>query len=96
MSPKLAKVADLRRYVGVSNACYALRKIQNKYSKRERSNVPAWEKKFCLEVGSIPWNKLVQFKMFIYEFDRVVEWNDSATEEAFRKAKFRYWLEING
>lgn len=48
-------------------------------------------------MGSIPWKKLLEANLFIYEFDRAVEWNNSAAEEeAFRKAKLRYWSEMNG
>ncbi|KAJ0019949.1 hypothetical protein Pint_30985 [Pistacia integerrima] len=96
MSFKLVKMADLRKYVGGSNGWYILKKTLTKSSKRRRSsNVPAWEKKFCQEVGLIPWKKLVNAKMYIYGFDHVVQWNDSAAEEAFKKAKLRYWSQIN-
>ncbi|KAJ0083879.1 hypothetical protein Patl1_29510 [Pistacia atlantica] len=75
MSSKLAKMADLRRFVHVSNGCFSLKKTRAKSPKCEQSsNVPAWEQKF----------------------DHILEWNDSAAEEAFRKAKLRYWSEING
>lgn len=32
----------------------------------------------------------------MYLYDNVVQWNDSAGEEAFNNAKNRYWAEING
>ncbi|XP_059646247.1 uncharacterized protein LOC132291258 [Cornus florida] len=58
--------------------------------------VPSWEKKFCTSVGSVPWCKLLETKKFMYLYDNVVKWNDSAGEEAFYNAKNRFWAEING
>ncbi|KAE8679332.1 U4/U6 small nuclear ribonucleoprotein PRP4-like protein-like [Hibiscus syriacus] len=58
--------------------------------------VPSWEKKFCTLVGSVLWRKLIETKRFMYLYDNVVQWNDSAGEEAFRNAKNRFWAEING
>ncbi|XVF56225.1 hypothetical protein PTKIN_Ptkin06aG0101400 [Pterospermum kingtungense] len=58
--------------------------------------VPSWEKKFCSLVGSVPWQKLLEAKRFMYLYDNVVQWNDSAGEEAFYNAKNRFWAEING
>ncbi|KAE8702621.1 U4/U6 small nuclear ribonucleoprotein PRP4-like protein-like [Hibiscus syriacus] len=58
--------------------------------------VPTWEKKFCTLVGSVPWWKLLETKRFMYLYDNVVQWNDSAGEEAFHNAKNRFWAEING
>ncbi|KAF8403727.1 hypothetical protein HHK36_011831 [Tetracentron sinense] len=58
--------------------------------------VPAWEKKFCFLVGSIPWGKLLETKKVMSYHENVVQWNDSAGEEAFNNAKKRFWAEING
>ncbi|XP_022744999.1 uncharacterized protein LOC111295667 [Durio zibethinus] len=58
--------------------------------------VPSWEKKFCTLVGSVPWCKLLETKRFMFLYDNVVHWNDSAGEEAFHNAKNRFWAEING
>ncbi|XWS59067.1 hypothetical protein CRYUN_Cryun08bG0090400 [Craigia yunnanensis] len=58
--------------------------------------VPSWEKKFCSLVGSVPWQKLLETKRFMYLYDNIVQWNDSACEEAFYNAKNRFWAEING
>ena len=58
--------------------------------------VPSWEKKFCSLVGSFPWHKLLESKRFIYIYDNVLQWNDSAGEEAFHNAKNRFWAQING
>nr|XP_027186949.1 uncharacterized protein LOC113783901 isoform X1 [Cicer arietinum] len=58
--------------------------------------VPRWEKMFCSSVGSVPWEKLVETKKYMYLYDNVVNWNDSASEEAFDNAKSRFWSEING
>ncbi|KAA8519146.1 hypothetical protein F0562_013380 [Nyssa sinensis] len=60
-----------------------------------QSSVPSWEKKFCFLVGSIPWQKVVAAKKYMYCYDNVVNWNDSAGEDAFHKAKERFWADIN-
>ncbi|CAK9311459.1 unnamed protein product [Citrullus colocynthis] len=61
-----------------------------------RDGIPLWEKKFCKEIGCVPWGKIVDSKNFIYCHTNVVNWDDSACEEAFHNAKKRYWVEING
>lgn len=61
-----------------------------------QSTVPSWEKKFCLCVGSIPWPKLLETKRYIYLYDSILKWNDSAGEEAFNNAKNRYRAKIHG
>jgi hypothetical protein len=59
-------------------------------------SVPLWEKKFCELIGSIPWRKLIECKRYMYLYDNVVNWDDSAVKEAFDNAKDRFWAEING
>ncbi|KAG6638467.1 uncharacterized protein LOC122278802 [Carya illinoinensis] len=61
-----------------------------------QSSVPSWEKKFCTSIGLVPWRKLLETKKCIYLYNNVVQWNDSAGEEAFHNAKKRFWAEING
>ncbi|KAL6272801.1 hypothetical protein ACE6H2_023493 [Prunus campanulata] len=59
-------------------------------------SVPHWERKFCSIVGSVPWGKLIETKKYMYLYENIVQWNDSAGEEAFNNAKSRFWAEING
>ncbi|KAL3715758.1 hypothetical protein ACJRO7_007497 [Eucalyptus globulus] len=61
-----------------------------------RPAVPSWEKEFCRSVGSVPWKKLVEAKRYMCIYDKVLKWDDSAVEEAFRNAKERFWAGING
>ncbi|CAH8379482.1 unnamed protein product [Eruca vesicaria subsp. sativa] len=61
-----------------------------------KQSVPAWEKEFCAKVGSVPWSKVLEAKRFMHLYERVVQWDDSAGEDAFNKAKSQYWAEING
>ncbi|GMY19076.1 hypothetical protein FCV25MIE_14315 [Fagus crenata] len=61
-----------------------------------QSSVPSWEKEFCALIGSVPWRKVLETKKCMYLYDNVLQWNDSAGEEAFHNAKKRYWAEING
>lgn len=58
--------------------------------------VPAWEKKFCWEVGRVPWRKLLETKKLIHVYDNMLKWDDSASKEAFHNAKARYWAGLNG
>ncbi|KAK6127305.1 hypothetical protein DH2020_038968 [Rehmannia glutinosa] len=58
--------------------------------------VPSWEKDFCRVVGALDWETLLQMKKCMHFYDNVINWNDSAGEEAFCNAKRRYWAEING
>ncbi|KAJ4971516.1 hypothetical protein NE237_004615 [Protea cynaroides] len=58
--------------------------------------VPSWEKKFCTVVNRIPWKKLLEAKKLMSFYENVLQWNDSAGEEAFHNAKNRFWAEING
>ncbi|XP_021891057.1 uncharacterized protein LOC110809505 [Carica papaya] len=74
---------------------------QRSYNKKPplacwQPTVPAWEKKFCSSVGLVPWKKILETKRFMHLYDNVVQWNDSAVEEAFNNAKSRYWAAING
>ncbi|MBA0577268.1 hypothetical protein Golob_024687 [Gossypium lobatum] len=45
--------------------------------------LPAWEKKFCIEVGAMPWERFVEAKKSLNEHDKVFEWDDSAGLIAF-------------
>lgn len=58
--------------------------------------MPAWEKKFCSSVGSVPWSKLLEAKRFMHLHNNIIQWNDSAGEKAFSNAKKRFYAEING
>lgn len=57
--------------------------------------MPSWEKRFCTFAG-IPWGKVVNAQKYIHYHVDVLNWNDSAGEEAFHNAKRRFWAEING
>lgn len=57
--------------------------------------VPLWEKKFCTSVGSVPWRKILEIKKLMYLYNNIVNWNDSAGEEAFHNAKTRFYAEIH-
>ncbi|KAG2293391.1 hypothetical protein Bca4012_005626 [Brassica carinata] len=61
-----------------------------------KQSVPAWEKDFCAKLGSVPWSNFFEAKRFMHLYERVVQWDDSAGEDAFNKAKSHYWAEING
>ncbi|XP_042000750.1 uncharacterized protein LOC121750298 isoform X3 [Salvia splendens] len=42
------------------------------------------------------WETLLEMKRFIHLYDNVLDWNDSAGEEAFSNAKKRYWAKRKG
>ncbi|XP_027066045.1 uncharacterized protein [Coffea arabica] len=58
--------------------------------------VPSWEKTFCKVVGSLDWEKLLYMKKFVYLYENVVKWDDSAGEEAFHNAKKRFLANMRG
>ncbi|EOY24291.1 hypothetical protein QUC31_008687 [Theobroma cacao] len=58
--------------------------------------LPAWERRFCVVVGAMPWKRFVQAKNNLYRTDKVYEWNDSAGKKAFDEAKQRFWAEFHG
>ncbi|XP_047318172.1 uncharacterized protein LOC124921543 [Impatiens glandulifera] len=57
--------------------------------------VPLWEKKFCNVIGSVSWEKILDTKKYFHLYENVINWNDSAAEEAFHNAKKRFWAKIN-
>ncbi|PON74361.1 hypothetical protein PanWU01x14_051930 [Parasponia andersonii] len=59
-------------------------------------NVPSWEKRFCYVIGRVPWRKVVDTKKFMCCHTSILEWDDSAVEEAFQNAKKRFWAEMKG
>ena len=60
-----------------------------------KPTVPSWEKEYCDSVG-LPWKELCKAKEYISFYDSVLNWNNSAGEEAFHVAKERYWAKYNG
>ncbi|CAL1391055.1 unnamed protein product [Linum trigynum] len=63
--------------------------------RRGRREVPAWEKRFCLVVGRMPWRDFLRRKKYVACWgskciDRVMAWDDSAGYECFRDAKARF------
>ncbi|GAA0168658.1 hypothetical protein LIER_23326 [Lithospermum erythrorhizon] len=61
-----------------------------------KPTVPAWEKTFCKAVGCLDWEAFLDMKKFVYLYENILKWNDSAAEEAFYSAKKRFWEELNG
>ncbi|KAK8994398.1 hypothetical protein V6N11_045490 [Hibiscus sabdariffa] len=45
--------------------------------------------KFCDLVGSVPWRKLLETKRFMNLYDNVVQWKDSAGEEATVQSRYK-------
>ncbi|KAL1315030.1 hypothetical protein HN51_041822 [Arachis hypogaea] len=60
-----------------------------------QDGVPLWEKKYCTLIGSVPWQKIVDSKYSINCHGNVLNWNDSAAEEAFHNAKNLYQARMN-
>ncbi|XP_051120307.1 uncharacterized protein LOC127244052 isoform X2 [Andrographis paniculata] len=58
--------------------------------------VPSWEKEFCYEIGRFNWANFVQAKKQTELAPKIFDWNDSAAEEAFRRAKAAYFARIHG
>ncbi|KAJ8573626.1 hypothetical protein K7X08_010137 [Anisodus acutangulus] len=68
---------------------------QSHSSAIQENSVPSWEIDFCKSAG-IPWHKVVSAKKYMYCYDNVVKWDDSAGQEALDDAKRRYWAWISG
>ena len=47
-------------------------------------------------IGKVPWRKVVNTKNFMCCHSSILDWDDSAVEEAFHNAKKRFWAEMNG
>ncbi|RWR86642.1 hypothetical protein CKAN_01555100 [Cinnamomum micranthum f. kanehirae] len=58
--------------------------------------VPSWEKRSCTSVCKIPCEKIYESQIFLSSHQKVMEWNDSAGQEALQNAKTSFWAEING
>ncbi|XP_065857404.1 uncharacterized protein [Euphorbia lathyris] len=61
-----------------------------------KPTVPSWEKEFCCLGTSRKWHKILEAQKFMFLYDNIVQWKDSACEEAFHDAKRRYWADLNG
>ncbi|XP_074320505.1 uncharacterized protein LOC141657244 [Silene latifolia] len=53
------------------------------------------EERFCSTVGGISWEDVVQNQKYMYQHEKILEWKDSAAEEAFRDAKNRFLAKIH-
>ncbi|XP_055961802.1 pentatricopeptide repeat-containing protein At4g20740-like [Mercurialis annua] len=84
-----------QHYKDPSSSYYNHHQPSHHYPGFAEDGVPIWEKKFCSSIGSVPWQKIVNAKKFLYCHDTVMRWDDSASEDAFQKAKKRFWSEIN-
>ncbi|XP_060168929.1 uncharacterized protein LOC132599644 [Lycium barbarum] len=59
------------------------------------SAIPAWEKEFCLKIGSFTWDNFLNCKNYTYHFENILNWNDLAAEEAFQHPKNRFYVEFH-
>nr|KJB20945.1 hypothetical protein B456_003G173500 [Gossypium raimondii] len=82
-----------RRYHNRRERYYSLKFTRPKLNDNGNSCEPlfAWEKKFCIKVGAMPWKKFVESKNNLFKTDKVFEWDDSTGLKAFQKAKQRFW-----
>ncbi|MBA0635369.1 hypothetical protein Godav_029221 [Gossypium davidsonii] len=46
-------------------------------------SLAAWEKKFCIKVGAMPWKRFAESKNSLFKTDKVFEWDNSAGLKAF-------------
>ncbi|MBA0609660.1 hypothetical protein Godav_021676 [Gossypium davidsonii] len=82
-----------RRYHNGPKRYYSLKFIRPKLNDNGNSwePLPAWEKKFCIKVGAMPWKRFVESKNNLFKTDKVFEWDDLAGLKAFQEAKQRFW-----
>uniref|UniRef100_A0A6N2M5V9 Uncharacterized protein n=1 Tax=Salix viminalis TaxID=40686 RepID=A0A6N2M5V9_SALVM len=86
-----------RRFVNKTSTTYSYDYPESPpHSSFVDDGIPSWEKKFCSLIGSVPWRKVVDAKKYMYCHGNILNWDDSAGEEAFHNAKNRFWAEING
>ncbi|CAI9102889.1 OLC1v1001256C1 [Oldenlandia corymbosa var. corymbosa] len=55
----------------------------------------SWEIEFCKSVH-VPWQKVLTAKKYMYCHENILQWDDSAGEQAFHDAKRTFWEKING
>ncbi|KAL9678119.1 hypothetical protein QQ045_015958 [Rhodiola kirilowii] len=60
------------------------------------NSVPEWEKRFCYEVGSVPWRKVLDTKSFASYYPDVMDWDASEAKDTFHTAKRRFLALMNG
>ncbi|KAK1364332.1 hypothetical protein POM88_039893 [Heracleum sosnowskyi] len=61
-----------------------------------RPCLPSWEKEFTSKIGDIKWAEFAENKKSIFLYKNVLDWNDTACEEAFTAAKKRFWDHYRG
>ncbi|KAK9671125.1 hypothetical protein RND81_12G008300 [Saponaria officinalis] len=54
------------------------------------------EERFCATIGGVSLQEIVENQRYMYQHKKILEWNDSAVEEAFRDAKNRFLANIHG
>lgn len=58
--------------------------------------IPSWEKEFCYKMGSFnTWKDFLNAKEQTRYADKILEWDDSAAEDAFINAKKLFFARIN-
>ncbi|PWA93330.1 hypothetical protein CTI12_AA072120 [Artemisia annua] len=57
-------------------------------------NVSSWEERFV--TSSIPWKQFLEAKKYAYLYNNVLNWEDSAAEEAFKTAKDAFYANLQG
>ncbi|PWA58617.1 hypothetical protein CTI12_AA398080 [Artemisia annua] len=60
----------------------------------EQHNIPSWEKRFV--TSSIPWKQFLEAKKYTYLYNNILNWEDSAAEEAFKTAKDAFYANLQG
>ncbi|KAL2923454.1 Glutamate receptor ionotropic kainate 3 [Bienertia sinuspersici] len=63
---------------------------------RQKQSTLSLEKEFCLVVGGVSWKRLLDTQKYMHQDEKVMQWNDSAVEEAFWNAKKRFWAKTLG
>lgn len=61
-----------------------------------RPCIPSWERQFTSKIGNVKWDEFVEAKRWIHLYQKILDWKDSAAEEAFIAAKRRFWDHYNG
>ncbi|XP_057542151.1 uncharacterized protein LOC130820695 [Amaranthus tricolor] len=72
------------------------RNSRSSSSGRWQQPVLSLEKKFCATVGGVSWQQVLDTQKYMYKDDKVLQWKDSAVQEAFWNAKKRFLAKMRG
>lgn len=76
------------------------RRSKNNSQKSTRTSdqvisIPLWEKEFIQKIGLFKWERFVKTKKALFPYEKPMNWDDSAGEEAFNMSKKLFWEKLH-